>query len=165
MADTMTIELLRMLERDARLTPAQLAAMTGLAEHEVRERIAQAERERLIIGYRTSVNWERAGVEQVAALIEVKVSPQRDVGFDAVAARIYRFPETRSVYLMSGAYDLAVLVVGPTMKDVASFVASKLAPLEGVQGTVTHFLLKRYKEDGVVLVEDEPQAARLPIAP
>lgn len=165
MADAKTIDLLQMLERDARLTPGQLATMTGLSEEEARERVTQAERDRLILGFRTSVNWERAGVEQVAALIEVKVSPQRDVGFDAVAARIYRFPETRSVYLMSGTYDLAVLVVGPSMKDVATFVASKLAPLEGVQGTVTHFLLKRYKEDGVVLVEDEPRAARLPIAP
>jgi DNA-binding Lrp family transcriptional regulator len=165
MADSKTIELLEMLERDPRLTPAQLATMAGIAEDEARERIAQAEREGLIVGYRTIVNWERAGVEQVAALIEVKVSPQRDVGFDAVAARIYRFPEARSVYLMSGAYDLAVLVVGATMKDVANFVSSKLAPLEGVQGTVTHFLLKRYKEDGVVLVEEPSPGARLPIAP
>lgn len=165
MTDSKTIELLEMLERDARLTPVQLAAMAGIREEEARERITEAERDRLIVGYRTIVNWERAGVEQVAALIEVKVSPQRDVGFDAVAARIYRFPEARSVYLMSGTYDLAVLVVGASMKEIASFVSSKLAPLEGVQGTVTHFLLKRYKEDGVVLVEEEPRATRLPIAP
>ncbi len=100
----------------------------------------------------------------VNALIEVRVTPQRDVGFDAIAQRIARFPEVRSLQLVSGTYDLAVYVTGKTMQDVASFISSKVSPMDGVQGTVTHFLLKTFKEDGV-LVEGEQQPARLPIAP
>jgi len=118
---------------------------------EVQKVIKKAEKDRVIVKYKTIINWERLGEEWVQALIEVKIQPQRNVGFDAVAERIYRFPETRSVYLVSGTYDLAVLVVGKTMHDVASFVSQKLATLESVQGTVTHFLLKRYKEDGEIL--------------
>ncbi len=110
------------------------------------------------------VNWDKLGEEQVWALAEVKVTPQRDVGFDAIAERIYRFPEARTVYLMSGTYDLAVLVVGKTMHEVAGFVSEKLAPLEGVQGTVTHFLLKRYKEDGEIM-DGEEGPKRVPIMP
>jgi len=97
------------------------------------------------------VNWDKVENEQVWALIEVKVTPQRDVGFDSIAERIYRFPQARTVYLLSGAYDLLVLVVGKTMREVADFISQKLAPLEGVQGTVTHFMLKRYKEDGEII--------------
>lgn len=159
------LEVLRILEQDPRTPLERIATMVGLPAEEVSQALADLERERIILRYKTVVNWEKAGEEQVAALIEVKVSPQRDVGFDAVAARIYRFPEARSVYLVSGAFDLAVLVVGRTMKDVANFVASKLAPLEGVQGTVTHFLLKRYKEDGEVLEEAAEGPPRLPVAP
>ena len=100
--------------------------------------------------------------EQVWALIEVRIIPQRDVGFDAIAERIYRFPQARSVYLASGAYDLVVLVMGKTMHEVADFVAQKLAPIEGVQGTVTHFVLKRYKEDGEIL-EGKEEVKRQPV--
>jgi DNA-binding Lrp family transcriptional regulator len=102
------------------------------------------------------------GEEQVSALIEVKVAPQRDVGFDAIAERIYRFPQARSVYLLSGTYDLLVLVAGKTMHEVADFVSQKLAPIEGVQGTVTHFMLKRYKEDGEILAGGE-ETKRQPV--
>ena len=144
-------EILQILEQDARTTPQQIATMTGKSVAEVEAAIKKAEAEHLIVKYKTTINWQKAGEEQVWALIEVKVAPQRDVGFDAVAERIYRFPQARSVYLMSGTYDLAVLIAGKTMHEVADFVSMKLAPLEGVQGTTTHFLLRRYKDDGEIL--------------
>ena len=147
----MNKEILKILEKDAKATPEQIATMTGLSVEEVRKTIARAEKEHIILKYKTIVNWERLGDEWVQALVEVKIQPQRDVGFDAIAERIYRFPEAKSVYLVSGTYDLAVLVVGKTMHDIAAFISQKLAPLESVQGTVTHFLLKRYKEDGEIL--------------
>ena len=157
-------EIFKILEEDARKTPQQIATMTGIPVSKVKETIKQAERDRTILKYKAIVNWDRLGEEQVVALVEVRLVPQRDVGFDAIAERIYRFPEARSVYLMSGTYDLAVLVAGKTMQEVASFVTQKLAPLDGVQGTVTHFLLKRYKEDGEIL-EVEKRPKRVPIMP
>ena len=157
-------EIFKILEEDARKTPQQIATMTGIPLSKVKGAIKQAERDRTILKYKAIVNWDRLGEGQVVALVEVRLVPQRDVGFDAIAERIYRFTEARSVYLMSGTYDLAVLVAGKTMQEVASFVTQKLAPLEGVQGTVTHFMLKRYKEDGEVLdVEKRPK--RVPIMP
>lgn len=157
-------EMLRILEKDARTTPQQIATMTGKPLAQVKREIKKAEKDRTILKYKTVINWGKMGDEQVWALVEVKVTPQRDVGFDAIAERVYRFPEARSVYLVSGTYDLAVLVVGSTMQEVAGFVSQKLAPLESVQGTVTHFLLKRYKEDGEILgVEERPK--RVPIMP
>jgi DNA-binding Lrp family transcriptional regulator len=157
-------EIFQILEEDARKSPQRIATMTGIPLAEVKAAIKQAERDRTIIKYKAIVNWDRLGEGQVVALVEVRLLPQRDVGFDAIAERIYRFPEARSVYLMSGTYDLAVLVAGKTMQEVASFVTQKLAPLEGVTGTVTHFLLKRYKEDGEVL-EGEERLKRVPYMP
>ena len=157
-------EIFKILEQDARKTPKQIATMTGIPQAQVEETIKKAEADRTILKYKTMVNWDKLGEEQVWALVEVRVVPQRDVGFDAIAERIYRFPETRTVYLVSGTYDLAVLVAGKTMQEVAGFVSQKLAPLEGVQGTVTHFLLKRYKEDGEIL-EGEEGPKRVPIMP
>ena len=157
-------EILRILERDARTTPQQIATMTGKPLAQVKRAIKKAESDRTILKYKTVINWDKLREEQVRALVEVKVVPQRDVGFDAIAERIYRFPEARSVYLVSGTYDIAVLVEGSTMQEVAGFVAQKLAPLESIQGTVTHFLLKRYKEDGDILgVEGRPK--RVPLMP
>jgi DNA-binding Lrp family transcriptional regulator len=157
-------EILRILERDARTTPQQIATMTGKPLAQVKRAIKKAESDRTILKYKTVINWDRLREEQVRALVEVKVVPQRDVGFDAIAERIYRFPEARSVYLVSGTYDIAVLVEGGTMQEVAGFVAQKLAPLESIQGTVTHFMLKRYKEDGDILgVEERPK--RVPLMP
>jgi DNA-binding Lrp family transcriptional regulator len=144
-------EILKILENDARTTLKQISVMTGIPSNEVTKIIKQAEKDRTILKYKTIINWSKVGEEQVSALIEVKVTPQRDVGFDAIAERIYRFPQARSVYLLSGTYDLLVLVTGKTMHEVADFVSQKLAPIEGVQGTVTHFMLKRYKEDGEIL--------------
>ncbi|HEV8637715.1 MAG TPA: Lrp/AsnC family transcriptional regulator [Chloroflexota bacterium] len=162
--DATSQRILRILERDARTDPKQIAIMLGLTADEVERRIQEAEATGALVRHKAVVNWERAGDPFVLALIEVKVSPQRETGFDAIAERIYRFPEARSVYLVSGTYDLAVQVQGRSMQEVANFVASKLAPLDGVQGTVTHFMLRRYKEDGDVLVTHET-AERLAVAP
>ena len=157
-------EILRILEEDARKTPQQIATMTGIPLSKVKETIKQAERDRTILRYKAMVNWDKLGDEQVTALVEVRLEPQRDVGFGAIAERIYRFPEARSVYLLSGTYDLAVFITGKKMKEVVSFVTQKLAPLDGVRGTVTHFLLKRYKEDGEIL-EGEERPKRVPLMP
>ena len=155
-------EILKILENDARTTPEQIATMLGKPVAEVKIAIKQAEGDRSIVKYKTMVNWDKIGAGEVWALIEVKIQPQREVGFDAVAERIYRFPEARSVYLISGDYDISVLVTGKTMQEVAGFVSQKLATLESVQGTATHFLLKRYKEDGEIL-EGEEKPKRQPL--
>jgi len=145
-------EILKILENDARITPEKIATMTGKSVDEIKAVIKKAEEDRTIVKYKTVVNWEKVDErEEVSAIIEIRVQPQREVGFDAIAERIYRFPEARTVYLVSGAYDLAVLVTGQTMQEVAGFVSQKLATLDSVQGTTTHFLLKRYKEDGEIL--------------
>ena len=153
-------QILEALEKDARLTPEQISTMTGISVAEIKKAIKKAEADHAILKYKTIIDWSKLGEEQVMALVEVKVVPQRNVGFDAIAERIYRFREARSVYLASGAYDLAVLVAGKTMQEVAVFVSEKLATLETVQGTVTHFILKKYKEDGVIL-EDDSEPRRL----
>ena len=147
------------LEKDSRLTPEQIATMTDISVSEVKKTIKKAEKDGTIIKYKTVINWAKLSEEQVWALIEVKVVPQRDVGFDSIAERIYRFPQAKAVYLASGAYDMAILVAGKTMQEVAVFVSEKLAPMDTVQGTVTHFILKKYKEDGVIL-DDEGEPRR-----
>jgi DNA-binding Lrp family transcriptional regulator len=151
----MLTEILRILESDARTTTKQIAAMTGVSAAEVTKLVKQAQKDRVILKYKAVVNWDKVEDERVWALIDVKVTPQKDVGFDAIAERVYRFPQARSVYLASGEYDLAVLVAGKTEHEVANFVSQKLATIEGVQGTATHFILKRYKEDGEILEEVE----------
>jgi len=148
-------DILKILENDARTTTKQIAAMTDTPAAEVTKLIKQAEKDRTILKYKAIVNWDKVEDEQVWAITEVKITPQRDVGFDAIAERIYRFPQARTVYLVSGTYDLMVLAVGKSMHEVAEFVSQKLAPIEGVQGTVTHFVLTRYKEDGEILEEKE----------
>jgi DNA-binding Lrp family transcriptional regulator len=155
-------EILKILEKDARTSAKQISTMTGTSADEVAKLIKQAEKDQIILKYKTIINWEKVGEEQVGALIEVRIAPQRDVGFGAIAERIYRFPQARSVYLLSGTYDLLVLVAGKTMHEVADFVSQKLAPIEGVNGTVTHFLLKRYKEDGEI-IEGEEGVKRQPV--
>ena len=148
-------QIFKALENDARLTPGQVADMTGVPVKEVEKVIKKAEKDHIIVKYKTIIDWQKMNEEKVMALVEVKVAPQRNVGFDAIAERIYRFPQARSVYLASGTYDLAVLVVGETMQDIALFVSEKLAPLDTVQGTVTHFILKKYKEDGEIFKGEE----------
>jgi DNA-binding Lrp family transcriptional regulator len=151
----MLTEILRILESDAQTPIKQIAAMTGISAAEVTKLIKQAQKDRIILKYKAVVNWDKVEDKRVWALIDVKVTPQKDVGFDAIAERVYRFPQARSVYLASGEYDLAVLVVGKTEHEVADFVSQKLATIEAVQGTATHFILKRYKEDGEILEELE----------
>jgi DNA-binding Lrp family transcriptional regulator len=141
-------DILKILENDARASVSQVATMTGRPEAEVTKVIEQAEKDHVILKYKTIINWEKAGTEQVWALIEVRVAPQKDVGFDAIAERIQNFPQARSVYLISGTYDLYVLAVGKTNHEIADFVSQQLSHIEGVQETVTQFVLKRYKEDG-----------------
>lgn len=157
-------KILELLETNDRLTPAEIGLMLGMTENEVKAKIKELESEKIIINYRAMINWEKAGVEKVSALIEVKVTPQRDVGFDEIAKRIYLFPEVKSVFLMSGAYDLAVMIEGQTMKEVALFVSQKLSSIENVQSTATHFILKKYKLEGVIL-ESVEEVERLVISP
>ena len=155
-------EILKILENDARTTTKQISTMTGTSNAEAARLIKQAEKDRTILKYKTIINWDKVGEEQVWALIEVKVTPERDVGFDSIAERIYRFPQARSVYLLSGTYDLLIMVMGKTMHEVADFVSQKLAPIEGVQGTVSHFMLRRYKEDGEIL-DGKEEVKRQPV--
>jgi DNA-binding Lrp family transcriptional regulator len=156
--------ILEILQNNAKASVEEIATMTGLSKSEVEKGIKKMEKEGVIVGYKATINWEKAGEELVHALVDVKVIPERGRGYDAIAERIYRFPEVKALYLVSGMYDLSVLVEGRTMKDVASFVSEKLAPLEQVQGTVTHFLLKKYKENGMIFAEVE-EGKRLAISP
>lgn len=157
-------EILQLLADDARLTSAQIAERTGRPEAEVSKAISKLEEDGVIRRYKAVIDWEKTGVEHVFGFIEVRVSPERDVGFDSVAERIMGFPEVHSLYLMSGTYDLLVVVQGKTMREVAYFVAERLAPLEHVLSTATHFVLKRYKVDGDVLAE-RTESKRLPVTP
>lgn len=160
-----TRKLLRALEADARRTPAELATLLGIGEDEAATLVADLERRGIIRAYRTVIDWERVLPDRVVAFIDVSVTPERDVGFDQVAARIYRHPEVRSVHLVSGGHDLRVVVEGSTMREIAAFVGEKLAPIDHVTATNTHFLLKRYKEENIILIEDEADDGRLPVAP
>lgn len=157
-------ELLELLEKDHTLTVEQLSVMLNKPASEIAEQIDQLEKQNIIVKYQTIINWEKAGVDSVTAIIAVKITPQREVGFDAIAERIYRFPEVRSVYLMSGAYDLLVMLEGNTLKEVALFVSTKLSTIEGVVGTTTHFMLKKYKEAGVI-ISDREKDHRLVVSP
>jgi len=156
--------ILEILEKDARIDPAKVAIMTGRDEALVRAQIAEWERRGVIRRYKTVIDWERYGEERVSAFIDVCVTPARGLGFDDVAERIYRYPEVRSVFLVSGAHDLRVLVEGASMKEIANFVAEKLAPLDRVTATNTHFVLKKYKDDGEIFAETESDQ-RLMVAP
>ncbi|MDO4459973.1 MAG: Lrp/AsnC family transcriptional regulator [Clostridia bacterium] len=142
--------ILKLLEEDATLTTSQIAVMLDAEEEEVKSAIKQYEKEGVINGYRALINWDKTPVAKASALIELRVTPQRNTGFDEIAARVMGFPEVESVYLMSGGYDLAVMVSAKTMQEVALFVAKRLAPIEGILSTATHFVLSRYKDGGVV---------------
>lgn len=147
-------EILEVLEKNSRYTDQEIAIMTGKTVEEVREAIRDYEEKSIIAGYTTLINWENTGRETVTALIEVKITPQRGVGFDKVAERIYQFPQVKACYLMSsGGFDLTVIVEGKTMKEVAMFVSDKLAIQEYVTGTATHFVLKKYKDHGTIFRE------------
>jgi DNA-binding Lrp family transcriptional regulator len=146
-------EILEILEKNNKLTEEQIAVMLNTSVEEVRAAIKKFEEDNIILGYNTLINWEKTTKETVTALIEVKVTPQRGLGFDKVAERIYEYPEVVSCYLMSGGFDLTVIIEGKTMKEVALFVAEKLATLEYVTSTATHFVLKKYKYNGTIFGE------------
>ena len=141
---------LELLERDARLTPREIAVMLEKEEGDIKKMVAEMEKDGVVLGYRTIIDWDKTDKEYVSALIELKITPQRDRGFDRVAERIYNFPEVESLYLMSGGFDLCVIIEGKTMREVAYFVANKLAPMEDVVATATHFVLRKYKDKGIV---------------
>lgn len=147
-------EILEILEKNARASVEEIALMLDMSVEEVQETIKRLEDDNVIVGYNTLINWDKSNKDSVVALIEVKVSPQRGQGFDKVAERIYRYPQVKACYLMSGGFDLTVIIEGKTMKEVALFVAEKLAPLESVLSTSTHFVLKKYKDEGVIFEED-----------
>ncbi|MDH7501618.1 MAG: Lrp/AsnC family transcriptional regulator [Verrucomicrobiota bacterium] len=156
--------LLRILRDNANVTPEQLAAQLNLTKDEVVAKIKAYEAENVILGYRTVLNEEKLGVYNVRAVIEVKITPEREGGFDRIAERVAKYREVRSCYLMSGAYDLLVEVEGESLRDVAMFVSEKLATIQGVLSTATHFLLKPYKEQGVLMTPDRHEE-HLPVTP
>ena len=142
-------KLLELIEENATLSEKEIALMLSKEEGEVKDMIKRLEAEGVILGRKTIIDWDKTDKEYVNALIEVKVTPQRDDGFDKIAERICKYPEIKSLYLMSGGFDFTVLIEGKTMKEVAFFVARKLAPIEHVTSTATHFVLKKYKDKGV----------------
>lgn len=157
-------QILEILSGDAKTDIKDIARQVNSTEDEVRNYIKKFEDDRIILGYEAKINWQRIRDSEVKALIEVKVTPERNVGFDSVAEMIYRFPEVSSLYLLSGGYDLLVQIEGENLREVALFVSEKLATIKGVQSTQSHFLLKKYKEDGRILV-DQPESKRLPVSP
>ena len=158
------LSILEILFNDSRTTPAQIAVMTGHSEEEVAAVIRSLEAQKIILKYTTMINWDRVEADQVEAVIEVRVTPQRDEGFDAIAEKIYRFEEVSSVYLMSGGYDLMVMLKARTLKQLALFVAEKLSTIENVLSTATHFVLKKYKQQGVI-TDETPEDLRLKVTP
>ena len=143
-------EILKLIENDSRLTPEKIALMLDKEVGDIKNMIAKYERDGVILGYKTLIDWDKTDKEHVSALIELKITPQRDRGYDHVAQKIYNYPEVESLYLMSGSFDLAVLIEGKTMREVALFVAEKLATIEDVTSTATHFVLRKYKDKGVI---------------
>ena len=154
-------ELLTLLEKDGRQTPQQLATMLGRSEQSVAEDIARYESEHIILGYPALIDWTKTDDEMVTALIEVRIAPQRGDGFDRIAERIYQYEEVESLYLMSGAYDLAVTITGRSLRAVAEFVHARLAVIDGVTGTATHFILKKYKEKNHLFAKLPEQEERV----
>ena len=164
MLSTQDMRILDILYDDARTPVDRIAVMLGAAPADIAEAIARLEKERVIVKYPAMINWDKTDQELVEAVVEVRVAPQRDAGFDAIAARVYRFDEVKSVYLMSGAYDLMVVMTARSMKQLAYFVAEKLSTIENVQSTATHFVLKKYKADGVIF-EEKRHSTRQAVSP
>lgn len=157
-------KILTIIEKNSRLTVKDIANILGENEDKVAKEIEAMENEHIICGYHTLINWEKTEDERVDALIEVKVTPQRGLGFDSIAQRIYQYDEVDAVYLMSGSFDFTVLISGKTMKEVASFVHSKLSIMDSVQSTATHFVLKKYKDHGTVI--EQPRVdERMKVSP
>ncbi|HIU92339.1 MAG TPA: Lrp/AsnC family transcriptional regulator [Candidatus Limenecus avicola] len=144
-------ELLSILEKNSRIDFKELAVLLGVTEEQVLHEITKLEKENIIAAYHTLINWEKTDIEKVSALIEVKVTPQRGQGFDHIAERIYNYPEVKSVYLISGGYDLLVSLEEKSLKEIAAFVSDKLSTLDSVLSTATHFILKKYKDHGTII--------------
>lgn len=157
-------QILKYIEKNSRVNLGELAILLGTNEVTVANEIASMEKEKIICGYHTLIDWDKTGLEQVTALIEVRVTPQRNQGFDHIAERIYNYPEVNAVYLISGGYDLLVTLEAKTLKEVAQFVSDKLSPLESVISTATHFILKKYKDHGTILVR-KSESERIKVMP
>ena len=158
-------QILTFIEKNSRINLKELAVMLGSDEVTVANEISEMEQEQVICGYHTMIDWDKTGAEKVTALIEVRVTPQRGQGFDSIAERIYNYPEVKSVYLISGGYDLMVILEGKTLREVSSFVSDKLSTLDTVLSTATHFILKKYKDHGTVLSKSQNRDERMLITP
>ena len=161
---TLRKEILRYLEKNSRVNLSELAVLLGTDEAWVANEIADMEKEKIICGYHTLIDWNKTGVEQVTALIEVRVTPQRSQGFDRVAERIYNYPEVSAVYLISGGYDLLITLEGKTLKEVSRFVTEKLSTVDSVISTATFFILKKYKDHGTIMVPKK-ESERMLVTP
>ncbi len=150
--EALRLEILRTIEKKSRIDLGELAVLLGVDETDVANEMAEMEKEKIICGYHTLIDWDKTGVEMVTALIEVRVTPQRNRGFDRIAERIYNYPEVYAVYLISGGYDLLVTLEGKTLKEVSRFVSEKLSPIDEVLSTATYFILKKYKDHGTIMV-------------
>lgn len=157
-------QILKYIEKKSRVDLGELAIMLGTDEATIANEIADMEKEKIICGYHTLIDWDKAGLEKVTALIEVRVTPQRNQGFDRIAERIYNYPEVNAVYLISGGYDLLVTLEGKTLKEVSQFVSDKLSPIEAVISTATHFILKKYKDHGTILIK-KSESERILVTP
>ena len=157
-------QILTFLEKNSRIDPKELAILLGSDEVTIMNEIAKMEEEKVICGYHTLIDWEKVSDEKVTALIEVRVTPMRGQGFDSIAERIYNYPEVTAVYLISGGYDLLVTLDGKTLKEVSQFVSEKLSPVEAVISTATHFILKKYKDHGTILVK-KAESERMLVTP
>lgn len=162
--EKLRLEILKYIEKHSRVELGELAVLLGIEETDVANEMAEMEKEKIICGYHTLIDWDKAGVEIVTALIEVRVTPQRDQGFDRIAARIYNYPEVYAVYLISGSYDLLVTLEGKTLKEVSRFVSEKLSPIDEVLSTATHFILKKYKDHGTIMVTRK-ESERMKVSP
>lgn len=159
------IKLLKAIEQDARVSVADLADILNSSEESVDAQMKKLYEEKVICGYHTVINWDKTNQDHVMALIEINASPERDCGYDKVAEKIYRYPEVSNMYLISGRSEFIAIVQGRTMREVADFVGQKLAPIEGVKGTATYFVLKRYKVEGVIMDQPEDSQERLLVTP
>ncbi len=157
-------EILKYIEKNSRVDLGELAVLLGTEEAMVANEIQEMEKEKIICGYHTLIDWNKTGIEHVTALIEVRVTPQRNKGFDRIAERIYKYPEVNAVYLISGAYDLLVTLEGKTLLEVSQFVSDRLSPIEEVVSTATHFILKKYKDHGTILMQ-KSESERMLVTP
>ncbi len=158
-------DILELLEKDSRISAEEIADMLGKNIDEVKQCIEKLENENIICGYNTLINWDNTEREYVTALIEVKVTPQRDEGFDKIAQRIQNFDEVKAVYLMSGAFDLTIIMEGKNLKEISSFISTKLSTLDSVLSTATHFVLKKYKDHGIILEKEKKCDERMIVSP